>query len=51
LANALAEAMSMTDENRTALGENGRKLVAEKYTWTAVGKKMAQGYQEVLDKR
>ncbi|MGI6353593.1 MAG: glycosyltransferase [Lentisphaeria bacterium] len=51
LANALAEAMSMTDENRTALGENGRKLVAEKYTWTAVGKKLAQGYQEVLDKR
>jgi len=51
LADALAEAMSLTDENRKALGENGRRLVAEKYTWAAVGKKMAQGYQEVLDKR
>lgn len=50
LANALAEAMSMPDENRTALGDNGRKLVAEKYTWSAVGKKLAQGYQLVLKK-
>ena len=50
LANALAEAMTMSEEGRVVLGENGRKLVAAKYTWQAVGKKLAGGYQEVLDK-
>ena len=36
LVNALKEAMSLSDEERAAMGARGRKLVDEKYTWKAV---------------
>lgn len=48
LANALQEAMSLSDERRRAMGACGHRLVDEKYTWGAVVKKMISGYENVL---
>lgn len=45
---ALKEAMALSDAERREMGERGRKLVEEKYTWNAVVKKMIAGYEEVL---
>lgn len=44
LATALNEAMSLTDAERRDMGERGRRLVEEKYTWDAVVKEMVKGY-------
>ena len=49
LAQALREAMSLDDAKRHEMGERGRRLVEEKYTWDAVVKKMIAGYEEVLN--
>ena len=46
---ALKEAMSLSDEERAAMGARGRKLVEEKYTWDAVCKAMVDGYKDVLN--
>ncbi len=51
LAETLKAAMSLTDEQRREMGERGRKLVEEKYTWGVVVKTMVAGYKEVLDAR
>lgn len=51
LERALKEAISLSDEERLEMGERGRKLVEEKYTWGAVVKKMIEGYKEVLNGR
>lgn len=48
LAKALDEAMKMTDEERRAMGENGRKLIANKYTWHAVSGEMLKAYEQIL---
>lgn len=48
LVNALKEAMSLSDEERSAMGARGRRLVEEKYTWKAVVKAMVKGYEEIL---
>ena len=48
LATALKGAMSLTDVERQKMGEHGRKLVEEKYTWDAVVKKMIVGYWNIL---
>lgn len=45
---ALREAMSMTDEQRHRMGENGRRLVEEKYTWPVVAKGMMKAYERML---
>lgn len=45
LAKALKEAISLSDEERQAMGTKGRKLVEEKYTWDAVVKMMVDGYK------
>ena len=45
---ALKDAMSLSDAERHAMGERGRKLVEEKYTWDAVVKKMVEGYEGVI---
>lgn len=45
LAKALKEAISLSDEERQAMGAKGRKLVEEKYTWDAVVKMMVDGYK------
>lgn len=41
---ALVNAMSMSDKDRGEMGERGRRLVEEKYTWEAVVKNVVVGY-------
>ena len=48
LVSALECMMSMADCERRQLGDNGRRLVEEKYTWDAVVKKMVSGYENIL---
>ena len=48
LAQALKEAMSLSDKDRQAMGERGQKLITEKYTWDAVAEKIIKGYEEVV---
>ena len=47
LVTALKEMMSMSDDERRQMGENGRRLVVERYTWYAVIKEMVKGYESV----
>ena len=51
LALAINEMMAMTDEERRRIGERGRKLVEEKYTWEAVVNTMVAGYEAILNGR
>jgi glycosyltransferase involved in cell wall biosynthesis len=44
LARALEEAMELTDDERRAMGENGRRLVVERYTWERVVAEMEKLY-------
>ena len=44
LSTAMCEMMSMSDIERRQMGERGRRLVEEKYTWEAVVKEMMKGY-------
>ena len=45
---SLDSMMSMSDDERRQMGERGRKLVEEKYTWDAAVKVMAEGYMSLL---
>ena len=47
LSAALCELMVMSDDERRQMGENGRRLVKEKYTWNVAIKKMVKGYESV----
>lgn len=47
LSAAICEMMVMSDDERWQMGERGRKLVEEKYTWNAVVKEMVKGYELV----
>jgi glycosyltransferase involved in cell wall biosynthesis len=47
LTEALREAMSLTDEERWAMGENGRRLVEKKYRWEAVAEQMMELYTHI----
>ena len=49
LAKALKDAMEQSDETLHNMGECGRKLVEDKYTWGAVCKSMVDGYEGVLN--
>lgn len=49
LAEALREAMSLSDEERSAMGENGRRLVEDKYTWPAIAEQMRTAYHWMLN--
>lgn len=51
LVSALKCMMVQSDDERREMGERGRKLVEEKYTWEAVVKKVRAGYAEVLNVR
>ena len=44
---ALVNAMSMSDKDRGEMGERGRRLVEEKYTWEAVVKNVVVGYGSI----
>lgn len=48
IAGALSTATSQNEESLRAMGERGRKLVEEKYTWQGVGRKMKKAYEWVL---
>ena len=48
LTEALKHAMSLPDAARREMGERGRRLVEEKYTWEAVVKSMVSGYEELI---
>lgn len=48
LVSALKEMMSMSDEDRRQMGERGRRLVKEKYTWDAVVMEMVKGYEGLV---
>ena len=48
LAEALREALSLTDEERRIMGENGRRLVELKYRWESVAERMAVVYSGCL---
>jgi glycosyltransferase involved in cell wall biosynthesis len=48
LENALRKAMSLTDEERQVMGENGRRLVERKYQWSAIAEQMKTAYEWVL---
>ena len=45
----MREAMSLSDEERCAMGENGRRLVEDKYTWPAIAEQMKSAYEWVLN--
>jgi glycosyltransferase involved in cell wall biosynthesis len=49
LAQALHAAMSLTDDQRRALGANGRRLVAARYRWDAIADTMQRAYAAILD--
>ena len=44
---ALGEATAKSDAERHKMGERGRRLVEEKYTWDAVVKNMVAGYEGI----
>ena len=48
LVSALEGMMSMSDDERREMGERGRRLVEEKYTWDAVVKKALTGYESIV---
>lgn len=42
---ALTELMSLSDAARHEMGTRGRKLAGEKYSWSAICRKMVEGYE------
>jgi glycosyltransferase involved in cell wall biosynthesis len=48
LARALAEVTQMDDQTRRQMGERGRQLVAQEYSWSRVAKEMKSVYQWLL---
>ena len=48
LAAALKEAVFLPDFIRRRMGERGRRLVEEKYTWDVVANLMVGGYEKIL---
>lgn len=49
LVEALREAVGLSEAERRALGENGRRLVEAGYTWPAITQQMKQAYEWVLN--
>jgi glycosyltransferase involved in cell wall biosynthesis len=49
LAAALREAINLSDDERHAMGENGRRLVEAKYTWPAIAEQMKVAYAWILE--
>jgi glycosyltransferase involved in cell wall biosynthesis len=45
IAQALRDAVGRSDEQRRRMGERGRALVENKYSWTGVAKKMERVYR------
>ncbi len=49
LADALQQAVQMSDAERREMGQRGRRLVEEKYTWPAAAQKMSAVYRWMLE--
>ncbi len=49
LARALEEAMGLTDDERRAMGENGRRLVETKYQWPRIAARMLEEYEKCVN--
>jgi glycosyltransferase involved in cell wall biosynthesis len=49
LAEALRQAMALSDQQRQEMGRRGRRMVEEKYTWQSVAKQMKDLYLWILD--
>ena len=49
LQSVLMKSMSLSDEERKEMGERGRKLVEDKYTWDAVCSTLIKSYKELLN--
>lgn len=45
---ALRDAIERSDSERQAMGQNGIQLVLDKYTWSSIGKQMAEAYKNLL---
>ena len=48
LASALQEAIDLPDDARRRMGQNGRQLIADKYTWPRVAEQMKTAYNQSL---
>ncbi len=46
----MREAMALTDEQRQAMGEKGRHLIREKYSWPTIARQMIKGYEGVVSR-
>jgi len=44
----MRQLFSMTDQEREAMGQNGRCLVEERFQWQHVGKAMTEVYDWIL---
>ena len=51
LAEALGEAMNMSDEQLQAMGKEGQRLIEARYQWPAVSRQMEKVYQLALTAR
>ena len=51
LADALRQALGLTDEERREMGARGRELVEEKYRWPAIGRQMRAAYAGLLGEK
>ncbi len=49
LAQALAQLLDAAPEQRRDMGERGRRLVRERYTWDAIAARMADLYRQVVE--
>ena len=47
LAETMARAIELSNTERVQMGENGKRLIQEKYTWPAVAKQMISAYAEL----
>jgi glycosyltransferase involved in cell wall biosynthesis len=48
LYDALAEAIALSDADRTAMGQHGRDLVHQRFTWPQIASQMKAAYQWLL---
>lgn len=50
IAAAMRQLFSMTEQEREAMGCNGRCLVEERYQWQRIGKAMTDVYDWILER-
>jgi glycosyltransferase involved in cell wall biosynthesis len=49
IASAIQEAMAMSPEALNVMGQKGRKLVEEKYSWDKIAQEYSNAYQCLLN--